>query len=86
MAISIDDVEDAVRMSSLAGAEYPVLADPSEEVTRRYGVFNLLGDGVAAPATFIIAKSGEILWGQVGRNISDRPSPGEILDQLDTHL
>ena len=45
-AISTDLLVDAERMEVLAGAEFPILADTNEVVSRDYGVFNLLGDGV----------------------------------------
>ena len=66
-------------MATLTGAEFPILADPQGNVVRRYGVYNLLGDEVAAPATLIIGKEGAVLWRQVGRDIADRPSADEIL-------
>ena len=34
------------------GRSFPILADTNADVSRDFGVFNLLGDGVAAPATF----------------------------------
>ena len=72
-----------MEMASLAKAEYPVLADPAERVARDYGVFELLGDGVAAPATFIVGKDGAIVWSQVGKTINDRPTADEIIQRLD---
>ena len=51
VAVSIDTREDALLMLELAGAEFPILADPYREATLSYGVFDLLGDGVATPST-----------------------------------
>ena len=82
VAISTDSIEDAGNMVRWASAQYPVLSDSDTTVALEYGVFDLLGDGVAAPAVFILGKAGEILWSQVGENIADRPSAGEILSQL----
>jgi peroxiredoxin len=73
-------------MAGYTGAEYPVLADPTESVARGYGVYNLLNDGVAAPATFILAPDGTILWRDVASGIADRPTVDEILQQLDEIL
>ena len=81
-AISIDNVDDAVGMATLVGAEYPILADPEVEMVRSYGVFDLQGDGVAAPATFVIGEDGVIKWRQVGKDIRDRLSPDEILQRV----
>lgn len=71
-------------MVSWASAEYPVLSDADTTVTGQYGVFDLLGDGVAAPTVFILGKTGDILWSQIGEDIADRPSSEEILSQLGT--
>lgn len=45
--------------SGLTGIRYPVLADPTQELTRAYGVLNV-DDGSALPATFIIDPSGTV--------------------------
>jgi len=45
-------------------------------------VFDLQGDGVAAPATFVIGEDGVIKWRQVGKDIRDRLSPDEILQRV----
>ena len=37
-------------MQQTVGASYPILADPTRATAQAYGVFDLLGDGVAAPA------------------------------------
>ena len=49
---------------------------------KAYGVFDLLGDGLSAPATFIIDKDGVIRWKQVGRAIGDRPATSKVLEEL----
>ena len=83
MTLSTDGTADAAEMADYVAAQYLVLADPQSSTARDYGVYNLLNDGVAAPATFIIAKDGTILWSLVGQNVSDRPSASEILARLD---
>jgi peroxiredoxin len=83
VAISMDETEDAASMAELVGAEYPVLSDPGGSVVRAYGVYDLLGDGVAAPAVFIVGKDRAIQWQQVGGDIADRPSATQILLRLD---
>jgi peroxiredoxin len=64
-------------------AEFTILADPTESTARQYGVFDLLNDGVAAPATFIVAKDGSIAWRHVASNVADRPTAEEILQELE---
>ncbi len=61
VAISMDDVPDAAQMAAQVGAGFPILADPEGGMVRRYGVYDLLGDGVAAPAVFIVGKDGRII-------------------------
>lgn len=73
-------------MEVFAGAEFPILADTNEVVSKDYGVFNLLGDNVAAPATFIILPDGGVVWGYVGVEIGDRVPTQLILDVVDVVL
>jgi peroxiredoxin len=83
VALSVDGVADAANMVDLVGAEYPVLADSDTQVAREYGVFDLLGDGVAAPAVFIVDPGGEVVSWYIGQNIADRPSADDIIAGLE---
>ena len=83
VAVSTDTQEDALLMLELAGAVFPILADPDHEATRSYGVFDLLGDGVATPSTFVVSLDGSIGWRYVGKDIADRPTIQDILNALD---
>jgi peroxiredoxin len=72
---------DGVRQ--VTGAAYPFLADPDHRVAEAYGVYNVLGDNLAAPAVFIIDTDGYIVWRHVvGLHPGDRPSPEMILEHL----
>ena len=82
VAISTDDVEGAAEMARYARVDYPILADPDHSVAESYGVFDLLGDGVAAPAVLLIGKYRVVHWRQVGEGIGDRPSLSTILDAI----
>jgi peroxiredoxin len=82
LALAVQDVERALRMRDISGAEFPILADPEHVVAERYGVFDRLGDGVAAPAVFVIDRGGRIIWSYVGQHTADRPSAAEILTHL----
>ncbi len=84
VAISMDNVADAAQMAAHAGTQFPVLADPDGKVTRQYGVYDLLGDGMAAPSTFIIGKDGAIQGQHIGKDIADRLSPSQILQGIDS--
>ena len=83
VALSTDTRERAQEMADATGAEFPVLADPDAVAARSYGVFDLLGDGVATPATFIIRSDGTLAWFRVALDIADRATPPQILAALD---
>lgn len=78
----MQDQAGARNSASLAEATYPILADPDHVIAEQYGVFNLLNDGVAAPAVFIISSQGRIVWSHVGADIGDRPAAQTILENL----
>jgi peroxiredoxin len=59
-----------------------MLADPEHRVTEDYGVYNLLGDGLAAPAVFVVATDGRIAWRHVGLHPDDWPDAETILAHL----
>ena len=54
VAISTDDIADALKMVELTGAEFAILSDKDAEVAKDYGVYNLLRDGVATPSAVIV--------------------------------
>lgn len=82
LAIAVQDQAGAQTAKQETGATYPILADVNHQVAETYGVFNLLGDGVATPSIFIIDKSGQIVWSYIGQNVSDRPNNQTILENL----
>ena len=69
-------------MAQYARAEYPILADPNHTVAESYGVFDLLNDGVSAPAVLLIGEHRVVHWRQVAGGIGDRPSINTILDAI----
>lgn len=78
----MDTPEDAKRMADLAGATFAVLSDAGKRVATSYAVYDRLGDGVAAPSTFIVARDGELVAGHVGNDIADRVPPDAIIATL----
>ena len=72
----------ARRVAEVTGAAFPILADPDHAVSDTYGVYNLLDDGYATPAVFIVDTSGQIVWSYVGQNAADRPHTDTILNNL----
>jgi peroxiredoxin len=69
-------------MRQQTAAQFPILADLNHTCADSYRVYNALGDGVAAPAVFVISPAGEIVWSYVGRDAGDRPSAEQILARL----
>ena len=82
MALSVDDADNAAEMKDAYGLEFPVLYDTDTSVATEYGLYDLLGDGVSAPATFIIKTDGTIESALIGTSINERPTPDSILDVL----
>ena len=79
----MDDFQGAGTMIANSRATFPVLyTSRSQEVPEAYNVYNLHNDGVAAPAVFVIDKSGKIAYKYIGKSISDRPDSAVILDEL----
>lgn len=83
VAISTDNLVGAETIVRGLGVPFPILYNPDAEVVEEYGVFNLLGDGLATTSTFVIDKEGVIRWKHVGRGISDRASTTEVIAQLE---
>ncbi len=82
LALAYQDVPRALTMVQVTQAQYPILADANHAVADAYGVFNLLGDGVATPSVFVIDPAGRIAWSYVGKDANDRPSPADVLSHV----
>ena len=79
VAVSTDSAADAAKTASDYDISFPVLYDADGTASRTWGVFNLLGDGRAAPSTFVIDGAGELAFWKIGLNVRDRPSAAETL-------
>ena len=84
LAISTDDLKGAQSIVDKVGIEFPVLYDTDSDVVQAYGVYNLRGDSLAAPATFVIDTEGIVRWSHISRRTSDRPKTSEIIAQLES--
>lgn len=82
LAVAVHTQDNAKQIMELSGATFPLLADPDHAVTQSYGVYDLLGDGRAAPATFIIDAEGMVAWAYVGKDNNDRPTAETLLQEL----
>lgn len=83
IAVSVDDGLDAGRMVERYGIEYPVLYDDSTDVARAWEIYNLLDDGVSAPAAYVFDANGGLFAYRVADDIADRPTAAELLATLD---
>ena len=79
IAISVDPRPQAEAMVDEYDLKYPVLYDTNTVVARSWNVFDLLADGVSAPATFVFAPAGHLVAGHIGRHAGDRPDADDIL-------
>ena len=82
LAVSVNDLLDAMIITEGLGVTFPVLYDPSTQVARDYEVFDLLDDDLAAPSMFIMDTEGVIRWKHIGEAAGDRPSLATIREQL----
>ena len=81
-ALAVAPMSSVDGASQAAGAAFSMMADVDHAVAEAYGVYNLLGDKLAAPSVFVIDTDGPILWGHIARSPVDRPSVQTILDKL----
>ena len=82
IAISVDDADDATGIVEQHNLEFPVLYDNDFTVSLAWGTFNLLDDGVSAPATYVFDSAGDLVAYKIGGSIIERPSAQEVVDLL----
>ena len=82
LAVSVNDLQDALTVVGEWLVTFPVLYDTSTKVSQSYAVYDLLDDGLAAPSMFIIDTEGVIRWKYVGTSAGDRPAVSTIKEQL----
>ena len=58
---------------------YPVVYDTTTAVTRSWNIYDLNGDGVAAPATFVFGPTGHLVAAHIGAHAGDRPRAEDII-------
>ena len=79
IAISTDDQENTQAMIDEVSATFEIISDSTYTISQQWEVFNILGDGVAAPSAFVIGKNNSILWAHRGSSPSDRPPTDFLL-------
>ena len=75
----LPDGEGIRKECQIRGVSFEIISDSTYTISQQWKVFNLLGDGVAAPSAFIIGKNNAILWGHRGSSPSDRPPTDFLL-------
>jgi len=78
----MDDDKESKKLLRELGLSYIILPDPTGNIVRKYGVYNLLGDGVAAPSVFVISRNQLVSWKYIGESVSDRPNNQTILSEI----
>ncbi|CAM3883179.1 redoxin domain-containing protein [Corallococcus sp. ZKHCc1 1396] len=64
---------------------FPLLVDEHRDAARAYGVYKALGlDGIhiARPASFLVDRSGHVVWSHIGGDKQDRPDNDQLLATL----
>jgi len=82
VSLVVASLETVESWCQRAGVSYPMLADSGHTVAEAYGVYNLFGDGLAAPAVFVVDMDGRIAWSYVGQHAGDRVAAQAILEHL----
>jgi peroxiredoxin len=82
VAISVDAIEDSVRLAAKLGIEFPLLSDPDLKTGLAYGVA-MQGEDIDVPSVFIVGRDRKIHYRHIGESIADRPSPDTLLAAID---
>jgi thioredoxin-dependent peroxiredoxin len=82
--VSVDTLEDNTAFAKKESADFPILADPSKETARKYGVLAdyskfMLGE-VANRWTFYIGPDGKIL--DIDKQVNPGNSGTEVVARL----
>lgn len=78
LGVSVDSVASHRAFKEKENLNFTLLADPDQEVTRRYGVLNSLG--LASRVTFVVGKDGRIL--KILRDFDPAANARQALDAL----
>jgi thioredoxin-dependent peroxiredoxin len=77
-AISVDDAKTNKEFAEHVGADYPILADPTKETAKAYGVLGAIG--FASRWTFYIGKDGKILY--IDKSIKTSTAGADVATKL----
>jgi peroxiredoxin len=80
-ALTADSLESVARAITEWKLTFIVIADPSRDTPRRYGLVTPQ-DQSAMPATFVIDRQGLVRYRYIGASAADRPDVREVLDAV----
>lgn len=79
--VSVDSLEDNTAFAKKENADFPLLADPTRETARKYGVLRRFGtDEVANRWTFYIGADGTIA--AIDRMVNPAQSGEDVVARL----
>ena len=83
IAVSADDLTGAAALVRQFNLPFPVLYSSGlPDVPEKYGVWELHEPNLAAPAVFLIDRTGRLVWSEISTNYRDRTSTDEIVQRL----
>lgn len=88
-AISPQEVTKNEALRQRRGLPFPLLADADLQVIHEWGLFNDKDPkqrSIPYPATYLIGRDRHALWRHVGIATRDRPTPGKIIDVVQTYV
>jgi peroxiredoxin len=80
-ALTADALESVARAITEWRLTFIVVADPSRETIRRYGLLNPRDQSIV-PATFVIDRQGLVRYRHIGTSAADRPDVREVVDAV----
>jgi peroxiredoxin len=84
VSISMDSWSELAQRQTRQGLGLNMLADPSGEVVRDYGLEDVcFGDDIARPAAFIIDAGGIVRWRNIPTSWRYRPGAQTYLEAFD---
>ena len=75
-------IEQVKNWCQAASVTYPMVADSEHQVSQAYGVYDLLGDGLATPSAFVIDTDSRIAWSRIGEQPAEYVAAQTILENL----
>jgi peroxiredoxin len=86
VAVSVDTIEENVRLAERLGLEFPILSDVQEEAIRTWGLVHENGKpgggAISRPAIFLIGPGGTISWRRLTDDYRVRVRPEDVLEAL----